>query len=149
VAPADQIYTDPSVLALLYLREARTHTVAMWRWRLNGSLPVTHHGRVEIVNAIALAVFRGNLTAEQGTRAWQSLNEDFTEGRLTQVDILWRAALSRSAELSRNFSAELGTRSLDVLHVSCALELELPNFLSFDEKQKALAAKVGLKVVAI
>ena len=54
-----------------------------------------------------------------------------------------------AAKLSRNFSADLGTRSLDVLHVSCAVELGLPNFLSFDEKQKALAAKVGLKGVAI
>lgn len=149
VATADQIYADPSVLALLYLREPRSQAIAMWRWRLSGSLPVTHHGRVEIVNAIALAAFRKKLTIEQGSRAWQSLNEDFAVGRLTQVDILWRAALNRAAEFSRNFSADLGTRSLDVLHVSCAVGLGLPNFLSFDEKQKALAAKVGLRVVVV
>ena len=101
------------------------------------------------MNAIALAAFRRKLTMEQATHAWQSLNEDFAEGRLSQVDILWRAALNRAAEFSRKFSVELGTRSLDVLHVSCAIELGLPNFLTFDERQRALATKVGLKVVAI
>jgi predicted nucleic acid-binding protein len=149
VATADQIYADPSALALLYLRQPASQAVAKWRWKLTGSLPVTHHGRVEIMNAIALAAFRGKLTGEQAIRAWQSLNEDFAAGRFIQVDILWRAALNRAAEFSRTFSVKLGTRSLDVLHISCAVELGLSNFLSFDEKQKALATEAGLKVLAI
>ena len=149
MATADQIYADPSALALLYLREPRSQPIAMWRWKLGGSLPVTHHGRVEIINAIALASFREKLTPEQAARAWESLNEDFTEGRFTQADIRWRAALNRAADLSRNFSGVLGARSLDVLHVACALELGLPNFLTFDERQRALADAVGLKRIVL
>jgi predicted nucleic acid-binding protein len=38
---------------------------------------------------------------------------------------------------------------LDVLHVACALELKLRHFLTFDERQQQLAAKVGLKIVRL
>jgi hypothetical protein len=123
--------------------------MALWRHRAKGSLPVTHHGRMEIVNAISLAVFRKEITSEHGSLAWASLDQDFAHGHLTQVDILWRAALNRAGELSRTHSVHLGTRALDVLHVACALELSLPVFLSFDERQLQLAKAAGLKLVRL
>jgi hypothetical protein len=123
--------------------------MAAWRWRNPGPLPVTHHGRSELVNSIALAMFRGELDAEDGRRCFFDLENDFIAGRFFQVDVVWRAALNRAAELSRQFSPTLGTRSLDVLHVSCALELQAKRFLSLHERQKSLAAEVGLKLVSI
>jgi predicted nucleic acid-binding protein len=39
--------------------------------------------------------------------------------------------------------------SLDVLHVACALELKLPHFLTFDERQLKLAKAAGLKAVRL
>lgn len=110
---------------------------------------MTHHGRTEIVNAVALAFFRGDVTAQDANAAWQELDEDFAEGHLEQVDILWRSALNRASQLSREHSPNLGTRALDVLHVACALELGLGKFLSFDERQQRLASNVGLRIVRI
>ena len=75
--------------------------------------------------------------------------EDFRLGHLAQVDILWRAALNKAAELSRKFTPELGTRLLDVMHVACAMELGLRHFVTLDEKQSELAVAVGLKLVKI
>ena len=37
------------------------------------------------------------------------------------VDLLWRRALKHAAELSREHTPKLGTRTLDVLHVATAL----------------------------
>ena len=145
----EPIYVDPSALVRLYLRQERSREMAQWRSRTRGPLPVTHHGRVEMVNAISLALFRGDIDAEDADLAWNELDSDFHVGNLVQVDVLWRAALKRAAELSRTFSSRLGTRSLDVLHVSCALELELKRFFSFDERQRALANAAGLKVLTL
>lgn len=36
---------------------------------------------------------------------------------------------------------------MDVLHVACALELRLPYFLTFDERQQRLASAVRLRLV--
>jgi len=61
-------------------------------------LPVTHHGRTEIVNAISLAVYRGSISLETGKAAQELLNADFAVGHLAQVDLLWRVALNRAVE---------------------------------------------------
>jgi predicted nucleic acid-binding protein len=43
----------------------------------------------------------------------------------------------------------LGTRSLDIFHVACALELKSRYFLTFDQRQQKLASAVGLKTVRL
>jgi len=48
--------------------------------------------------------------------------------------------------LSRH-SMKLGTRTLDVMHVACACELQADMFVSFDERQRSLAKTAGLQVL--
>ncbi|MDA4133922.1 MAG: PIN domain nuclease, partial [Thaumarchaeota archaeon] len=79
--------------------------------------------------------------------AISALENDFAEGRYSQADLLWRSALNRASELSRQFTRHLGTRSLDVFHVASALELGMRAFLSFDARQQNLAKAVGLKLL--
>lgn len=146
---ADQVYADPSALARLFVHQPGSKDVHEWRRRTAGALPVTHHGRTELVNAIALAAFRKEISVPAAETSWSALDQAFQSGAFKQADLLWRAALNRAGELSRRYSAQFGTRSLDVLHVSCALELQTKHFLSFDDRQLALAESVGLKRIAI
>lgn len=142
---AAEVYVDPSALSRLYLHQAGSREMSAWRVKVKGSLTVTHHGRTEVVNAICRAAFLGQLDEAALSEALADLSADFHDGHLRLADILWRAALSRAAELSRNHTPKLGTRSLDVLHVACALELKSRYFLTFDSRQQQLAAAVGLK----
>ena len=149
VATADTIYADPSALLKLYILQLESVRMSAWRARIKGPLAVTHHGRVEIINGICLAAFRKYITREAMADALASLEEDFVEGRYIQADLLWRAALKRAGDLSRKHTAELGCRSLDVLHVASALELERISFLTFDHRQRKLAKAAGLKPILI
>ena len=81
--------------------------------------------------------------------AFADFISDLVNGYLRSADILWRAALDRAAELSKTYTPTLGTRSLDVMHVACALELNMRWFLSFDDRQQKLAAAAGLKLVRL
>jgi predicted nucleic acid-binding protein len=146
---ADDVYVDPSALARLYLHQPGSRETAIWRTKIGGTLVVTHHGRTEIINALCRASFLGYLDANGLEEALADFSADFAGGRLRQADILWRAALNRSAELSRLHTPRLGTRSLDVLHVACALELNCHHFLTFDERQRKLAAAAGLKPIRL
>ena len=147
---AEEVYVDPSALVALYIHEAGSRSLSAWRTRLGGNaLPVTHHGRTEIINAICRVAFLGHLDETRLMEALADFAADFAHGRLHQVDILWRAALNHAAELSRRHTPRLGTRSLDVLHVGCALELKLRHFLTFDERQQKLALAAGLKLVRL
>jgi hypothetical protein len=123
--------------------------MSAWRARTKGALAITHHGRVEIVNGICLAAFRGDITPDALRDSLSSFEEDFVEGRYFHADLLWRATLRRAGELSREHTPSLGCRSLDVLHVASALELQLRMFVTFDRRQQQLARTVGLKVVAM
>lgn len=144
---AAEVYVDPSALTRLYLHEEGSREMAVWRARTRGALPVTHHGRTEIINALCRAAFLGHLETEALAEALTDFSTDFAEGRLHQADILWRSALDRAGELSRKHTPSLGTRSLDVLHVACALELKLRRFLTFDIRQQQLAKITGLRVI--
>ena len=146
---AEDVYVDPSALCRLYLNQPGLRELSDWRRRIGGSLPVTHHGRTEVVNGICRAAFAGQLGEPEMLEALGEVEADFADGRLHQADLLWRAALNRAGELSRKHTSKLGTRALDVLHVACALELKLRHFLTFDDRQAKLATATGLKLVKL
>ena len=146
---AEAVYVDPSALTRLYLHEPGSREMSAWRTKIGGTLLVTHPGRTEVINAICRAAFLGYLDANGMAGALADFASDFAAGRLRQADILWRAALNRAAELSQNHTPKLGTRTLDVMHVACALELRLRHFLAFDERQQKLASAAGLKVIRL
>jgi hypothetical protein len=129
----------------LYIHEPASAAMSAWRSRTKGALPVTPHGRLEIVNGICLAGFRKIISAEALSDAIASFDEDLAEGRYVDADILWRATLRRARELSRAHTPALGCRTLDVLHVATAIELGLRYFVTFDSRQGQLAKAAGLK----
>ncbi len=54
--------------------------------------------------------------------------------------------MTEAERLSTSYSENLGTRSMDILHVAAAVVLGLPEFFTFDKRQAALAKAAGLKV---
>jgi predicted nucleic acid-binding protein len=147
VATAETIYADPSALLKLYLNEPQSRAVAAWRAKIPTPLVITHHGRLEVINAIGLAAHRGIISAAIYDAALAALDDDFEQGRYVQADLLWRATLKRASDLSRKFTRALGCHSLDVLHVASALELGLRIFVTFDARQIQLARAAKLKIL--
>jgi predicted nucleic acid-binding protein len=147
VATARDVYADPSALLKLYLKEPQSRAMVTWRAKHSPALAVTHHGRVELINGIGLAAHRGYITGLIREAALAALDDDFAQGRYIQSDLLWRAALKRAGDLSREHTPKIGCRSLDVLHVASAVELNLKYFVSFDVRQQQLARAVGLRLI--
>ena len=147
MANAESIYVDPSALLKLYLKEPESRAMAAWRRKIGDPLLVTHHGRVELTNGIGLAAYRGIITDKIHDAAMDALDDDFAQGRYRQGDVLWRATLKRAGELSRKHTRSIGCRSLDILHVASALELEFKHFATFDVRQQQLAQAAGLKII--
>ena len=79
--------------------------------------------------------------------AIEALDDDFVQGRYVVADVLWRATLKRAGDLSRQYTRRLGCRSLDILHVASALELQCRSFLTFDVRQQQLARAVKLRMI--
>jgi hypothetical protein len=106
---------------------------------------VTTFGRLEVVNAFALQVFRKKASAAQARSSIDDFDRDLRSGVL-QLRLLTEQALDRAFELSRQTTAMLGTRTADLLHVAAALEMGAEFLYSFDKQQRNLARAVHLKV---
>ena len=145
---ADRFYVDPSALRSAYVHDDRSRRFCAWRGRVEGSLVLTRHGRAELVNSILLGVFRKALSAATADGALADLEADVGDGSLVVVDVLWRRALDLSAALSRAHTAKLGVRTLDVLHIASAITLEKSTFVTYDDRQAALARAMQLRVLA-
>jgi predicted nucleic acid-binding protein len=72
------------------------------------------------------------------------LEEHRAAGRWLSVPIP-EDALEVCSRLSREYGPKLWMRTLDTLHVACALELKAERFWTFDERQGKLAKAAGLK----
>ena len=143
---AEKTYVDPSALRCIYVHYKRSRAVCTWRVRVGGSLAVTHHGRAELINSIELAVFRHDIARSAGIAALEDFAEDLGQGRLHVADVPWRQTFEQAGEYSRKYTASLGTRTLDLLHVASAIALRMRYFVTFDQRQAALAKAVGLRL---
>ena len=43
-------------------------------------------------------------------------------------------------------TTHLGCRTLDILHVACAIEIAATRFMTFDQRQQKLATLAGLRI---
>lgn len=103
--------------------------------------------RTEVAHAIYLHVFHKKITRRDAGILWDDFELDCKSG-------VWRAASlpegawETAIELVRQYGPTLGVRTLDTLHVACALELQAEHFWTFDARQSRLAEAVGLNLDA-
>lgn len=109
-----------------------------------GSFLLTPLHLAEWAHAIAQQEFRGNLTSQKA----QEMNALFLSDQragLWQTVSLPERGFELCADLARRHGPQLGVRTLDSLHVACALALKAERFWTFDERQAKLAKAKGLK----
>lgn len=107
------------------------------------NLPVSPFSRAEFANAVYRQVFLRRVSAIDATRAWEAFELDCGSGVL-QTAALPEACWNQVVDLARRFIPTLGVRTLDSLHIACALELKADKFWTFDDRQEKLAEAVGL-----
>jgi hypothetical protein len=139
-------YADSSFLASCYLIDANTPRAKAYLLGTGLPLVFTVLQALEVRNAFQLGLFRGLFSASDAASARANLELDLKSGRLVKQAVKWLLAFRISSHLSERHSALIGTRSLDVLHVAAAKSLRAKVFVSFDDRQRKLAAAVGLIV---
>ena len=112
-------------------------------------LPFVWLHQLELRNALRLRVFRAEITPAQRDASLNAMLADRSGGMLAVVAPPLAEVMIEAERLSALYSETLGTRSLDVLHVASALVLGRSEFLTFDNRQGALASAAGLKVPAL
>ena len=141
------VYLDTSFLFSLHVSDGNTH--AAISLRRSGSFPLvlTSLHRLELQNAIALAVFRKQLTQEVANSVWRNIESDLANGSIIPVSLIWADVFREAESIVSQYSPEIGCRSLDILHVASAKVLGSDQFITFDIRQNNLAKAIGLTVL--
>jgi hypothetical protein len=81
------------------------------------------------------------------TSLFGAVDRDLDKGFLVRRGLDAVAHYRNAMKLSTEYAARYLTRTLDVLHVAAALLLESKTLASFDDRQRRLAASVGLQLL--
>ena len=140
------IYVDTSAIVKLYIREEYSRGVSSWLRERDEAIPFTPFHELELTNAIRLKRFRSEMTDEQAEIVLTRVNEHERKRVLYRPQIHWADVFTLAIHLSRKHTETIGSGSLDIIHVASALSMRADGFLTFDERQSALAAAAGLKI---
>ena len=137
------IYADTSFFVSVYLRDGHT-PAALRRLALHPRIWLTPFHQLEFAHALWQNVFHGQISVAQADEVRENLDRDCDIGLWAITDFP-TAAFAAGTELARRYVSALGTRTLDTLHVACALELKAERFWTFDERQRKLARAAGFR----
>jgi predicted nucleic acid-binding protein len=138
------IYADTSFFVSLYVKDA--HSITADQMLRGGERPpITPLHTAEWTHAVAQQVFRRQMTMAEADRLHRDFDGDCA-ARIWQAISVPETALEVCADLGRRYGPKLGVRTLDSLHVACALELNTKRFWTFDDRQRKLAKAAGLEI---
>jgi predicted nucleic acid-binding protein len=137
-------YADTSFLVSLYSLDANSASSLIIIQRVKPPIILTSFGELELENALELRLFRKELHASEMRRARAAVTADLRSGILVGTP-LPDGIYSLSKSLASAWTAKLGTRTLDIIHVASAVTLKAEIFYTFDGRQAQLARAVGLR----
>lgn len=140
------IFADTSFLISLTGNDSNSPAAVARAKTLAEPIVITALNRLEFENAIALLLFRNGLTAAEASIAKGVLEADEVAGRVVETHCDWPAVMEEALRITRTHSKQGGHRLLDILHVAAARQMAAIEFLSFDQRQRALAVAEGLKM---
>jgi hypothetical protein len=139
-------FFDSSVLVSVYVPQVHSEAARKAVTQVS-RVPYTPLHHLEVRNAFRLLIGWKRLTPAEALSVFSQLEEDVAAGRFMLVPLDLYALFSKAELLSARHATRLLPRSLDILHVAAALELSCKQFVTFDSRQRRLAAACGLEVV--
>ena len=138
------IYWDTSVIIKLYIKEELSEFIAEKAKAFDQAIPLTNLHDLEFTNALSLKVFRNEITDEEAEFVKTQLMKHESMNLYYRPTLDWTDIYQTAFALSDKYSRRIGSRSLDILHVSIALHIKSDVFFTNDQRQLKLANIAGL-----
>jgi predicted nucleic acid-binding protein len=145
-------YPDCSFLCAVYRLQDNSVPATTYFQRLPEPLSVTSLLLYEFRQSVRFQnfLFASDRTRgfgkSEGVKMLADLQSDLAAGIVEIVSADWPGVHALAERLSAQHTTIAGNRSFDILHVATALHFGAREFLTFNERQAALARAEGLRV---
>ena len=137
---------DTSFLFSIYGNDVHTPRALEWLKETDSVILVSDLADYELGNALRFAEFSKRLRSGDAAVFQAQYEADRQSGRVRLQVCNLATLVAKARRLSATHTIREGNRAFDILHVSAALMLSAKHFLTFNAKQKKLAASEGLDV---
>ena len=145
-------YPDTSFLCAIYRRQDNSSEAAAYFKAMPEVLHVSSLLLFEFRQSVRLQVWlhaqnpKKGFTQAECDQALADLQSDLDAGVTVIAPADWSDVHHIAERLSANHTRTRGQRAFDLLHIATALHLDARDFVSFDDRQRELAKREGLKV---
>src|SRR5580658_3084283 len=108
-----KLYGDTSFLFSYYASDVHSSRADSWRQANAFPLLFSQFNRLELRNAIELAVFQSRLTPTEAAEIWLTVENDLAASILVLVQPTLASLLQEAEVLAASHTSRIGTRSLD------------------------------------
>lgn len=142
-----QVYSDTSFLMSHFINDEHTDQARFHIHELAAPIRISRLAVLEYENSVWRKVGFDGFRKEHAEKAIREFGEQRRGGWFLMDPVSEEAVWQRAMGLSTIYSTELKVRTLDLIHVALAMELAVDSFWGFDQRQNALARKVGFGVI--
>ena len=139
-------YVDSGVLVKIYAVESDSSRAASLIASRVAPMVLCQWQSLEVRTALRVKLFRREISPAQLRDALALLDDDVAQGVLQPTVADMTAVFHEAERLSSRFASTIGCRTLDIHHVAAAIVLGADEFISMDQRQRALASAAGLRV---
>ena len=143
------IYWDTSVIIKLYIKEDLSEIVAEKAKEFDQAIPLTNLHELELANALNLKVFRNEIKVEEVEFVKSQIQKHEAMHLYYRPVLDWANIYQTAFTVSDKYTKRIGSRSLDILHVSIARHIKSDVFFTNDHRQLELADTAGLTVQTV
>lgn len=143
------IYADSSFFFSYYASDIHSSRADAWRLAHPEPLFFSLLNRLELRNALELAVFQKRISVQESADAWQTVETDLQDGLLASTPTSLEDVFREAEALATQYTAQVGNRSLDILHIAAARLAGATEFATFDQRQIALASRINLRIATL
>jgi len=139
-------YADSSFIVSLLVEDGNSASAKRFVLRNLDAIIITSFSKCEVQHAVRAMAFKKQMTPDEMYRSLLRFERDQDEDFFRLEPLTVETLFLEADQLSARHTLDTGVRFLDMLHVASAQLLKADRFLTFDLRQRTLAAAVGFNV---
>ena len=139
-------FTDASFLVSYFAGAEHAAEARTWWRKTNAVLTASRLVLFEAENSIRTLPLSGKISRATARWAIEQMKRFIAEGFIEVRELSSKRIYPAARRLSGHYCEQRSFGAMDIIHVASAQEMKAEMFLSFDGKQRELAAAEGMEV---